>query len=103
MHIIVNAQVVDADANLDFEQLAEACRVESKLLIELIDAGLLEPQGASPAEWQFQSVDVVHVRAARRLTSDLGINVAGAAVILDLLEERESLLDRLRVLERLLD
>ncbi len=103
MHVIVNTEIVDVDANLDFEQLAEACRIESALLIELVDAGLLEPRGASPDEWQFQPVDVVRVRAARRLTSDLGINAAGAAVILDLLAERESLRDRLRVLERLLD
>jgi len=43
------------------------------------------------------------VRAAARLVRDLDVNLAGAAVILDLLEERRRLERRLALLERLLE
>jgi hypothetical protein len=43
------------------------------------------------------------VRALKRLVRDLDVNLEGAAVILDLIEERRRLERRIALLERLLE
>lgn len=86
--------------------LAEFCRwlrVEPAWVIELVDAGVLEPRGPAPDAWSFPAGDLLRARRVVRLVDDLGVNVPGAAVILDLIEERSALERRLRMLERLLE
>jgi chaperone modulatory protein CbpM len=78
-------------------------RVERHWIASLVEAGVLEPRGAAPESWSFPASDIARVRAAARLVRDLDVNLAGAAVILDLLEERRRLERRLALLERLLD
>jgi len=77
--------------------------VERHWVASLVEAGVLEPRGAAPEFWSFPASDLARVRAAARLVRDLDVNLAGAAVILDLLEERRRLERRLALLERLLD
>jgi chaperone modulatory protein CbpM len=77
--------------------------VERHWIASLVEAGVLEPRGAAPESWSFPASDLMRVRAAARLVRDLDVNLAGAAVILDLLEERRRLERRLALLERLLD
>ena len=77
--------------------------VERHWIVSLVEAGVLEPRGAAPESWAFPASDLARVRAAARLVRDLDVNLAGAAVILDLLEERRRLERRLALLERLLD
>jgi len=56
-----------------------------------------------PPDWdqgfEFHGVSVRRVRCAQRLEQDLGVNVAGAALALDLIEELERLRTRLRRFE----
>ncbi len=77
--------------------------VERHWVVSLVEAGVLEPRGAAPESWSFPASDLARVRAAARLVRDLDVNLAGAAVILDLLEERRRLEHRLALLERLLE
>ena len=77
--------------------------VERHWVASLVEAGVLEPRGAAPESWSFPASDLARVRALARLVRDLDVNLAGAAVILDLLEERRRLERRLALLERLLD
>ncbi len=90
------------DGWLDVAEFRACCRIPPARLGELIDSGFLEPTGEEPAAWRFRRRDVARVRIAERLERDLGVNPAGAAVILDLLIERDRLAARLRVLEELL-
>jgi chaperone modulatory protein CbpM len=86
--------------------LAEFCRwlhVEPSWVVGLVDAGVLEPRGPAPEAWSFPAGDLMRARRVVRLVDDLGVNVVGAAVILDLVEERRALERRLRMLERLLE
>jgi chaperone modulatory protein CbpM len=77
--------------------------VERRWVASLVEAGVLEPRGAVPECWSFPASDLARVRATARLVHDLDVNLAGAAVILDLLEERRRLTRRLALLERLLE
>ncbi|BCX81627.1 chaperone modulatory protein CbpM [Methylomarinovum caldicuralii] len=71
--------------------LVEVCRifeVSAERVIELVDQGVLEPQGGpEPTQWWFDAVAFERLRTALRLAQDLGVNPPGAALVLDLLEE----------------
>ena len=51
--------------------------------------------GRDPEHWRFRGASVRRVRCALRLERDLGVNFAGAALALELLEELEALRARL--------
>jgi chaperone modulatory protein CbpM len=66
----------------------------------MVDAGLLEPVGTAIEGWQFASRDLRRLRAAQRLVGDLEVNLSGAALILDLIEERDALLTKISLLQQ---
>jgi chaperone modulatory protein CbpM len=48
-------------------------------------------KGQAPESWRFGEAQVHHVTVAWRLQRDLGVNPAGAALALRLLDEMETL------------
>ena len=68
-------------------------------MIVLGQNGVLEPHGRGLEDWTLRSVQIARAKKARRLNRDLGVNVAGLAVILDLLDERDALRRRLAWLD----
>jgi chaperone modulatory protein CbpM len=59
------------------------------------------PSSASyaPQDWQVSARELARLRTAARLIRDLGVNVSGAALAVELLEARRELETRLRALE----
>jgi chaperone modulatory protein CbpM len=100
---VLAGQPLDDTAAVTLVDFCAWLRVERGWVVQLVDAGVLEPSGAAPDAWSFPASDLARVRAVARLVDDLGVNLAGAAVILDLLEERRALECRLVQLERMLD
>jgi chaperone modulatory protein CbpM len=72
--------------------------VRTEYIIELVDEGIVEPMGhqREQQQWSFTGKSLIRARKARRLQQDLGVNLAGAAVVLDMMEEIEQLRERLR-------
>ncbi|MGH1471456.1 MAG: chaperone modulator CbpM [Cellvibrionaceae bacterium] len=79
-------------------ELCEQTQVSIDTLIEFVEHGIVEPHGSSPEDWVFGQEVIVVVRRAVRMHDDLGIDWAGVALALDLIEQRE----RLRVENNLL-
>lgn len=73
-------------------ELCRFCDADETWVTELVEHGILDPKGRSFKEWHFQGVNIVRAKKARRLQRDLGINIAGIAMVLDLLQERDRLL-----------
>ena len=61
-----------------------------------MEEGVIEPLGREPRAWRFEAVCVRRVSRAQRLRRDLGVNLAGAALAVELLEELDRLRARLR-------
>lgn len=89
-------ELVEEDMELTLADLCRACQLPAERVFELVDEGVIEPLGREPARWRFRAVSVRRVRCVQRLERDLGVNVAGAALVLDLLDELERLRGRLR-------
>jgi chaperone modulatory protein CbpM len=90
------AELVEEDSELSLADLCRACQLPAERVFELVDEGVIEPLGRQPARWRFRAVSIRRVRCVQRLERDLGVNVAGAALVLDLLDELERLRGRLR-------
>jgi chaperone modulatory protein CbpM len=95
--MILQAHVIDATTWLRVDELCARVHVDEQWIVELVELGALEPLGGSdPDEWSFALSDVPRLRAMTRLVEDLGVNLPGAAIILELVEERRRLQAQLR-------
>lgn len=90
--------VLDEQPQLTLEELTRACAVHAELIMELVDEGVLEPIGREPRHWRFTGAHMRRARVAVHLQRDLGVNLAGAALVLQLLDEVEALRARLRAM-----
>ena len=82
----------EADAELSIEELGRACAVQARFIIDMVEEGVIAPlAGDETGSWRFGGTQVHRVRVAWRLQRDLGVNAAGAALALQLLEEMETL------------
>ena len=90
--------ILEEQTQLTLIDLCGACAVHAERIIELVDAGVLEPAGREPAHWRFGGASLHRAHAALRLQRDLEINLAGAALALELMDEIESLRARLRAM-----
>lgn len=92
--------VIDTTAEFTLGDLCSACSMHADWLIELVEEGILEPIGPDPAHWRFVGGSLRRAQIVRRLQSDLGVNLAGAALALDLINQIDDLRRRLATLER---
>lgn len=90
--------ILEEQTQLTLADLCRACAVHAERIIELVDAGVLEPLGREPARWRFGGASLPRARMALRLQRDLGIDLSGAALALELLDEIGSLRTRLRTM-----
>jgi len=91
--------ILEEEVVLSLGELCRASRLSAERVIEFAEEGVIEPVGRSPDSWRFRGTSLRRIRCAQRLEEDLGVNTAGVALVLDLLEELEELRTRLGRLE----
>ena len=82
------------DMWLSREELAAAAGISPAMLSRLIRLGLVEP--AAPGPGQFTAGVATRLKRMLRLHHDIGVNLTGAAIIIDLLERVDRLEKELR-------
>lgn len=90
--------LVDRPDGFDFTltELSTSLGADAAVIVELVEVGVVDPIGSGAGDWRFAGSDLRRCRIALRLIQDLGVNAAGAALAVDLLE-------RLSALERSTD
>lgn len=96
---LLSGEIFEEEIELSLAELCRACQLPAERVVELVDEGVIEPVGRDPARWRFRGISVRRVRCVQRLERDLGVNVAGAALAIELLDELERLHARLHRLE----
>jgi len=96
---VMRGQLIEEETVITVDELCRHCALKFEEVITLVKEGILDPAenevGMERAErWQFHITSVKRVRTAVHLQRDLGVNLAGAALALELL-------DRIAELERL--
>jgi len=82
-------------------EICRLCWLDPGAVMELAELGVVAPRETPPGEWQIAATALPRLRVIGRLMRDLGVNVSGAALALELLEGRRELERRIRTLELL--
>lgn len=101
MNTDLQCTIFDENGEYSLRELCRVCKVHAQFIQDLIDEGILSPQGATQQEWRFTSVEIKRIQISIRLQTDLRINLPGTALALDLLEEIEQLRSNTSHLEQL--
>ena len=84
---------------LTLDELCEVCHISTDFIHNLIEYDIIHPYGTVPEEWVFDMMHLQRIKMALRLQHDLEVNLAGIALVLDLLDEMEELRARAEFLE----
>ena len=98
---VITGEIIGDDVLLSIRELSVAYHVHAEFIIELVEYGLLEPQGDEPSTWQFDQEALRRLQIATRLQRDFDLDISGLGLVLDLLDEIQTLRNRVNVLERI--
>jgi len=95
---ILRGQLIEDETRITLDELCRHCTVRVEEVVTFVQEGILDPSDhvvmpESADSWQFHISSVKRVRTVVHLQRDLGVNLAGAALALELL-------DRIAELER---
>lgn len=85
---------------LDMAEFCEAADLSDVYVIEIVEHGILEPQGTQPREWRFTDYELSLAKRAAKLRRELELEWEGVALALNLLEEVQELRAENRMLRQ---
>ncbi|WP_114637531.1 chaperone modulator CbpM [Polynucleobacter necessarius] len=83
----IEGAIVENEVHMTIVELSHASRTPEDLIMRWVSEGVLSPVGSSPQDWRFGGDSLKRAKTAAHLTHDLELNVPGAALALDLLDE----------------
>jgi chaperone modulatory protein CbpM len=92
----IASEIIDQGAMCTLDDLCLSCNVNPDWIAGLVEHGVIEAVGQTRSGWRFTTLSIVRVAKAKRLERDLGLNLPGVALALDLLDQ----LDEMRAIER---
>jgi chaperone modulatory protein CbpM len=87
----LSADVLDERFEVSLRELCSMCQLQEDLVVEMVAEGVIEPVDRSGQVWRFSGIAVSRVLRVLRLQQEFGVNLAGAALALELFEEIERL------------
>jgi chaperone modulatory protein CbpM len=87
----VRAHLLDESVEFSLTELCDACGLPEQLIVEIVEEGVVEPSGGEPVQWRFTGIAVTRIQRVLRLQQEFEVNLAGAALALELLDEIERL------------
>jgi chaperone modulatory protein CbpM len=79
-------------------RVCRACRSEPAFVIDLVEMGVVKPEGARPVEWRFTPQEQQRAETAAYLSQRYSLNTDGIAFVMGLLEMNRKLREQLRAL-----
>ncbi len=87
----MSGDIVEETVVLSVADLCRIISVDHGRVVEWVEEGVISVLEIEASEWRFSGSTLRRARIARRLERDLGVNLPGVALALDLLEELEQL------------
>jgi len=87
----LSCEIVDEHSEFRLADLCRMFALDEREIREWVEEGVLSVIEIESTEWRFSGASLRRARIAVRLQRDLGINLPGVALALDLLEELEQL------------
>ena len=95
----VTGILLDEQVYYSLTDVCHVCGCQTDWVVSLVEQGVLHPTGEASQMWRFPGSSLHTAMKARRLQQDLNLNLSGVALVLELLDEIESLRSRLGMLE----
>lgn len=92
----LTGEIVDETPTLTLEDVCRVCDCSTEYVFDLMAEGIIDPGSGEPIDWRFSAITLRRVRRVTRMTRDLRLNLAGAALVLQLLDDIDRLRTRLR-------
>jgi chaperone modulatory protein CbpM len=101
---VITGRILEEEPSLTLAELCINCNTPAETILKLVDHGIISPcdeqtTTKTVSQWQFQRNDLVRADKALRLKKDLGINLAGVALALELMDELTELRSQLSNLD----
>ncbi|MBL1320937.1 MAG: MerR family transcriptional regulator [Methylophaga sp.] len=98
MALVTDESVVIDEQTISIVELCHSCALPIEQVLIMVEYGIIEPLEfqTSHIRWQFTGSNVIRLQTVQRLQRDLDVNLAGAALALELLDEIK-MLRRLKV------
>jgi len=90
--------IIDEHFEFTLDELCQCCAVPDEIIIAMVEEGMLSPAGSSPEDWRFTGTAQRHVEITLHLQRDLRVNLPGAALALELMEEIEMLRRKMQIM-----
>ena len=87
----LTGEIFEEGTVLSLADLTAMFAVEERHVTEWVEEGVIDVLQVDATGWSFSGTQVRRARIALRLERDLGVNAAGVALALELLEELERL------------
>lgn len=98
----ITGVIVDETVTISITEVCHKYTLSEEALIEMIEHGLFKSPIAIEKNSQLDVTAVRRLESALRLQRDLGVNVPGAVLVLELSDELEQLRNELNFLRRYL-
>ena len=94
--------IIEEQQAISLTELCQSCNLPAEQLIVMVDHGIIEPLETNIAisHWTFSGDSLVRVQTVLRLQRDLDINMAGAVLAVELLDEIKELRQLVAFLKR---
>jgi chaperone modulatory protein CbpM len=86
----IAGDLLDETIEFSLADLCRVCGVQERLVVEIVKEGVVEPIGTT-GDWRFTGVAVTRIQRVLQLQEEFDVNLPGAALALELLEEIERL------------
>ena len=97
---LITAILIDDDTSLTFVEVCERYSLSKSMLRQMIEHGLFSEPCIGIKATRFDAPKIARVHSASRLQHDLGVNVPGVVLALELLDELQQLRQEVHILQR---
>ena len=66
---VLTGVVLDENTLVTFTELCQSCDVESDVVAEMVEIGILDPTGGAPGDWRFEAGALRRAATAARCRS----------------------------------
>lgn len=99
-NLIHEGTLLDENITYTLREIVEISNIEETVIVEMIEHGIIEPQGQSLPQWVFISSDLIRFKKAIRMHRDLNINWEGISLALNLMDELNELRQMVSLLKK---
>ena len=83
---IIEAHVIGEGDWIGANEICQLCRLNVEAVLELAALGVVQPRETGSGHWEVPASALPRLRVVGRLMHDLGVNVSGAALAVELLD-----------------